>query len=182
MMPAMIILVLAWALAGITQDMHTAQFLQALWSDSLSPVFIPAVVFILSGLVAFSTGSSWGTMAILYPLLLPASYHVAIEAGMNHADAMIIFYNVVSVILAGAVFGDHCSPISDTTILSSLATSCNHLDHVKTQMPYAVTVGAVSIFIGSIPAAIGISSFITFPLGIVVLYGVVHFLGKTTDN
>ncbi|MFT6800981.1 MAG: Na+/H+ antiporter NhaC [Salibacteraceae bacterium] len=181
MMPAMIILVLAWALAGITQDMHTAQFLQGLWSESLSPVFIPAVVFVLSGLVAFSTGSSWGTMAILYPLLLPASYHVAIENGMDHADAMIIFYNVVSVILAGAVFGDHCSPISDTTILSSLATSCNHLDHVKTQMPYAVTVGCVAVFMGSIPAAMGVSSFITFPLGLLVLYGIVHFFGKRTD-
>ncbi len=181
MMPAMIILILAWALAGITEDMHTAQFLQGLWSESMSPVFIPAVVFILAGLVAFSTGSSWGTMAILYPLLLPASYHIAITNGMEHADAMVIFYNVVSVILAGAVFGDHCSPISDTTILSSLATSCNHLDHVKTQMPYAVTVGAVAIFMGSIPASMGVSSFITFPLGLVVLYAIVHFLGKKTD-
>lgn len=181
MMPAMIILILAWALAGITQDMHTAIFLQGLWSDGLSPIFIPAVVFILSALVAFSTGSSWGTMAILYPLLLPASYHVAIEAGMAHDEAMIVFYNVVSVILAGAVFGDHVSPISDTTILSSLATSCNHLDHVKTQMPYALTVGTVAIVIGSIPAAMGVSSLVTFPIGLVVLYGVVHFMGKETD-
>lgn len=181
MMPAMIILVLAWALAGITEDMHTALFLQGLWSPSLSPIFIPAVVFVLSGLVAFSTGSSWGTMAILYPLLLPASYHVAVESGMAHDEAMIIFYNVVSVILAGAVFGDHCSPISDTTILSSLATSCNHLDHVKTQMPYAVTVGAVAIFVGSIPAAMGLSSFIIFPIGFIVLYAIVHFVGKRTD-
>ena len=144
MIPAMIILVLAWALAGITEDMHTAVFLQGLWSDALSPIFIPAVVFILSGMVAFSTGSSWGTMAILYPLLLPASYHVAIEAGLGHEEAMVIFYNVVSVILAGSVFGDHCSPISDTTILSSLATSCNHLEHVKTQLPYALLAGGLS--------------------------------------
>ena len=182
MMPAMIILILAWALAGITEDMHTAVFLQGLWSDSMSPIFIPAVVFILSGLVAFSTGSSWGTMAILYPLLLPASYHVAMEAGMSHEEAMIVFYNVVSVILAGAVFGDHVSPISDTTILSSLATSCNHLDHVKTQMPYAVTVGLVAIVVGSIPAAMGVSSLILFPVGFAVLYGVVHFMGKPTDK
>jgi Na+/H+ antiporter NhaC len=182
MIPAMIILILAWALAGITEDMHTAVFLQGLWSDSLSPIFIPAVVFILSGMVAFSTGSSWGTMAILYPLLLPASYHVAIESGMGHDEAMVIFYNVVSVILAGAVFGDHCSPISDTTILSSLATSCNHLEHVKTQMPYAVTVGAVAILIGSIPAAMGISSFITFPLGLAVLYAIVQFAGKRVEE
>tara|TARA_R110002050_G_scaffold300621_3_gene471040 strand:+ start:15648 stop:17537 length:1890 start_codon:yes stop_codon:yes gene_type:complete len=182
MMPAMIILILAWALAGITQDMHTAIFLQGLWSDSLSPIFIPAVVFILSGMVAFSTGSSWGTMAILYPLLLPASYHVAIAGGMGHEEAMIVFYNVVSVILAGAVFGDHVSPISDTTILSSLATSCNHLNHVKTQMPYAITVGLVAIIAGSIPAAMGVSSLITFPVGLGILYAIVHFLGKETDG
>ena len=181
MMPAMIILIMAWALAGITQDMHTATFLQGLWSDGLSPIFIPAVVFILSGLVAFSTGSSWGTMAILYPLLLPASYHVAIDSGMGHEEAMIIFYNVVSVILAGAVFGDHVSPISDTTILSSLATSCNHLDHVKTQMPYAVTVGTVAVVLGSIPAAMGVPSYILFPIGLIVLYSVVHFIGKETE-
>ena len=100
---------------------------------------------------------------------------------MSHEEAMIVFYNVVSVILAGAVFGDHVSPISDTTILSSLATSCNHLDHVKTQMPYALTVGFVAVVIGSIPAAMGVSSFILFPLGLIVLYGVVHFMGKETD-
>lgn len=182
MIPAMIILVLAWALAGITEDMHTAVFLQGLWSDALSPIFIPAVVFILSGMVAFSTGSSWGTMAILYPLLLPASYHVAIEAGLSHDEAMVIFYNVVSVILAGSVFGDHCSPISDTTILSSLATSCNHLEHVKTQMPYAVTVGTIAIIIGSIPAAMGVSSLITFPVGLTVLYAIVQFIGKPIED
>ncbi len=182
MIPAMVILISAWSLAGITEDMQTAVFLQGLWSDSFSPVFVPAVVFIISGLVSFSTGSSWGTMAILYPLLLPASYHIAIEGGLSHEEAMIIFYNVVSVVLAGSVFGDHCSPISDTTILSSLATSCNHLNHVKTQMPYALTVGVVAIVIGSIPAAMGVSSFITMPLGLMVLYGVVHFYGKPTDG
>jgi Na+/H+ antiporter NhaC len=182
MIPAMIILILAWSLAGITEDLHTAQFLQGLWSPAISPVFIPAVVFVLSALVSFSTGSSWGTMAILYPLLLPASYTIAVEAGMSHDEAMLIFYNVVSVILAGSVFGDHCSPISDTTILSSLATSCNHIEHVKTQMPYALTVGAVAILFGSIPAAMGVSSWFTFPVGIAVLWGIVHVWGSPTDE
>jgi Na+/H+ antiporter NhaC len=157
MLPAMFILIFAWSLAYVTEDMQTATFLKSLWSSSLSPVFIPAVVFILSALVSFSTGSSWGTMAILYPLMLPASYQIVVDSGMGHEDAMLIFYNVVSVILAGSVFGDHCSPISDTTILSSLASSCNHIDHVSTQLPYALTVGAVSILFGSIPAAMGVS-------------------------
>lgn len=182
MLPAMFILILAWSLAYVTEDMQTATFLKSLWSTSLSPIFIPAVVFILSALVSFSTGSSWGTMAILYPLMLPASYQIAIESGMGHEDAMLIFYNVVSVILAGSVFGDHCSPISDTTILSSLASSCNHIDHVKTQLPYALTVGAVSILFGSIPAAMGVPSWILFPISIAILYGIIHFVGKKVEE
>ena len=182
MLPAMFILILAWSLAYVTEDMHTATFLKGLWSSTMSPVFIPAIVFILSALVSFSTGSSWGTMAILYPLMLPASYQIAVESGMGHEESMIIFYNVVSVILAGSVFGDHCSPISDTTILSSLASSCNHIDHVRTQLPYALTVGVVSILIGSIPAAMGISTLILFPVAIAVLYTIIHFLGKETGD
>jgi len=180
MIPAMAILVLAWSLAYVTEDMHTATFLKSLWSTSLSPIFIPAVVFIIAALVSFSTGSSWGTMAILYPLMLPASYQIAVESGMPHEDAIIIFYNVVSVILAGSVFGDHCSPISDTTILSSLASSCNHIDHVRTQLAYALTVGSVSIVFGSIPSAMGVPSYILFPLAIGILYGIIHFVGKRT--
>ena len=180
MIPAMSILVLAWSLAYVTEDMHTAIFLKSLWSSSLSPIFIPAVVFIIAALVSFSTGSSWGTMAILYPLMLPASYQIAVESGMPHEDAIIIFYNVVSVILAGSVFGDHCSPISDTTILSSLASSCNHIDHVRTQLAYALTVGVVSILFGSIPAAMGVPSYILFPISIGILYAVIHFVGKRT--
>ena len=179
-LPAMIILILAWSLALITEEMHTAIFLNSLWSDSFSPYLIPAIVFILSALVAFSTGSSWGTMAILYPLLLPASYHISIEAGLSHDQVMIIFYNVVSVILAGSVFGDHCSPISDTTILSSLATSCNHIDHVRTQLPYAITTGMVAIVVGTIPASMGVSPLILFPVGFGIMYLIIRFIGKKT--
>lgn len=179
-LPAMIILVLAWSLALITEEMQTATFLNSLWSDSFSPYLIPAIVFVLSALVAFSTGSSWGTMAILYPLLLPASYHISIDAGLSHDQVMIIFYNVVSVILAGSVFGDHCSPISDTTILSSLASSCNHIDHVRTQLPYALTTGMVAIVVGTIPASMGVSPLILFPIGFGIMYLVIRVLGKKT--
>ena len=180
MLPAMIILILAWSLALITEEMHTATFLNSLWSDALSPFLLPAIVFILSALVSFSTGSSWGTMAILYPLMLPASYHISIEAGLSHDEVMIIFYNVVSVILAGSVFGDHCSPISDTTILSSLASSCNHIDHVRTQLPYAITTGIVAIVVGTIPASMGVSPLILFPVGFGIMYLIIRFVGKKT--
>ncbi|MCF8336172.1 MAG: Na+/H+ antiporter NhaC family protein [Bacteroidales bacterium] len=179
MLTAIIILVLAWSLALLTKHLHTADFIsQSLVSINLVPFLVPALTFILAALVAFSTGSSWGTMAILYPLILPASWLISQEAGLENAMALTIFYNVVSCVLAGSVLGDHCSPISDTTILSSLASSCNHIEHVRTQMPYALTVGGISIAVGTIPSAYGIPSYITFPAGLLLLFLIVHFFGK----
>jgi Na+/H+ antiporter NhaC len=177
-LPAMIILTLAWGLSNITEEMHTADFLYSLWSDSFSPYFIPSIVFILSALVSFSTGSSWGTMAILYPLILPATFSISTNYGLENDQVMVIFYNVVAVILSGSVFGDHCSPISDTTILSSLATSCNHIDHVRTQLPYAITTGIISIILGTLPASFGVPSWMLMVGGIALLWITLRFLGK----
>ncbi|MBE9467537.1 MAG: Na+/H+ antiporter NhaC family protein [Bacteroidetes bacterium] len=182
MFNAILILILAWSLAQITKDLHTADFLtQSLVYAKISPYFLPTMTFILSAIIAFSTGSSWGTMAILYPLILPASWLICKNFGFDYNESIAIFYNVVSSILAGSVLGDHCSPISDTTILSSLASSCNHIEHVRTQLPYALTVGAVSIVFGTLPSAYGISSLILFPLGITVLYLVIKFVGKKVE-
>lgn len=179
MLTAILILILAWALADITKDLHTADFIsKILIATEVPPQFLPCFTFILSALIAFSTGSSWGTMAILYPLILPASWALCHSAGMTDNESMNIFYITVSAILAGSVLGDHCSPISDTTILSSLASSCNHIEHVRTQLPYALTVGSVSIFIGLIPAAYEISSWILIPTGFLCLFLVVRFFGK----
>jgi len=179
MLTAIIILVLAWSLALLTQHLHTADFISSsLVAINLAPFLVPALTFILAALVAFSTGSSWGTMAILYPLILPASWLIAQKAGLDHAIALGLFYNVVSCVLAGSVLGDHCSPISDTTILSSLASSCNHIDHVRTQLPYALTVGGIAVGVGTVPAAYGVPGYITFPAGIILLYLIVHFFGK----
>jgi len=179
MLTAVIILILAWSIALVTEHMHTADFIsQTMLAYSISPYLIPTLTFVLAGLVAFSTGSSWGTMAILYPLLLPASWLISQESGMDYAYSMSIFYNVVSAVLAGSVLGDHCSPISDTTILSSLASSCNHIEHVRTQLPYALTVGVVAIGIGTIPSAYGVSSWILFPLGIIVMFIIIKIFGK----
>lgn len=183
MLTAILILILAWALADITKDLHTADFISnILISISVAPQLLPALTFILSALIAFSTGSSWGTMAILYPLILPASWYLSHSVGLSDQESMDIFYITVSAILAGSVLGDHCSPISDTTILSSLASSCNHIEHVRTQMPYALSVGAVSIFIGLIPAAYGVSNWIIFPAAIISLYAIVHFFGKKVED
>lgn len=183
MLSAVLILVMAWSLAAVTEDLRTADFItHSLLSFKLSPVWIPAITFILAAIISFSTGSSWGTMAILYPLILPASWLVCKESNFDYETSLTIFHNVVSCVLAGSVLGDHCSPISDTTILSSLASSCNHIDHVKTQMPYALTVGAVSIVFGTIPGAFGVSSYILFPFALLVLFLIVHFIGKKTDS
>ncbi len=182
MLSAVLILILAWSLALITQDMHTAEFLAGVLTDmNLTPFLLPAITFILSALIAFSTGSSWGTMAILYPLILPVSWAISQQYGMDYDASMAIFNNVVSSILAGSVFGDHCSPISDTTILSSLASSCNHIEHVRTQLPYAMTVGVVSVLFGTLPAAYGVPFYILYPANILILYLIIVLLGKKVN-
>jgi Na+/H+ antiporter NhaC len=182
MLTAVFILTLAWALALVTQHMHTAEFISGtMLKVSLSPYILPALTFILAALVAFSTGSSWSTMAILYPLLLPASWMLAQESGLDYGASMAIFYNVVSCILAGSVLGDHCSPISDTTILSSLASSCNHIEHVRTQLPYAISAGSVAVLIGTLPAAYGVHPLWLFPAGIIVLVLITFVFGRRTS-
>ena len=178
MIPAIMILVLAWSLALVTEDMHTASFLAKLIDGAIAPWLIPTFTFILAGFVAFSTGSSWSTMALVYPLILPAAWQLCMNDGFPPEEAMSIFYNVVSAVLAGSVLGDHCSPISDTTILSSLASGCNHIDHVRTQIPYALTVGGISIAAGTIPAALGLPPILSFLLGIILIILVVEVVGK----
>ena len=182
MFNAVLILTMAWAIAFVTKDMHTAEFVSHLllrWS--LSPVIVPALTFVLAALIGFSTGTSWGTMAILYPLILPASWLLCQEQGMPHDAAMPIFYNVVASVLAGSVMGDHCSPISDTTIMSSLASGCNHISHVTTQMPYALSVGMSALLVGVLPSALGLPSWLAFLLALMVLWMILRFVGKKVN-
>ncbi len=181
MVPALLILILAWSLALVTEDLHTADFLSGAIEGKISPWLIPAFTFILSAIVAFSTGSSWSTMALVYPIILPAAWLLCMNDNMSPELAMPIFYNVVSSVLAGSVLGDHCSPISDTTILSSLASGCNHIDHVRTQIPYALTVGAIAITIGIIPTAIGLPPILSFLLAFGAIIIVVEVFGKKSD-
>ncbi|MFB6343480.1 Na+/H+ antiporter NhaC family protein [Saccharicrinis sp. FJH62] len=179
MLPAITVLVLAWSLAEITTQLHTATFIsKVLINFKLAPWLMPAITFIMAALVAFSTGSSWGTMAILYPLILPATWLICHNDGLDPVHTMAIFTNVVSVVLAGSVMGDHCSPISDTTIMSSLASGCHHINHVKSQMPYALTVGLIAILFGTIPSAIGIPVLPLMIAGIIVIYFTIKLLGK----
>ncbi len=184
MMPALIILTLAWALAITTKDLHTADYLSANLANSLNPYVLPVVIFLLAALISFSTGSSWSTMAILYPIAIPTTYIICQNNGLSTDLTFELLYNVIATVLAASVLGDHCSPISDTTILSSLASDCNHIDHVRTQLPYALTVGAVSCACTFLSTFLGggiLISLILIIISIALLYLIVIKLGKKVD-
>ena len=117
--------------------------------------------------MAFATGTSWATMAVLMPLVIPLSHALAEGAGLTIAASDPILMGVIGAVLAGAVFGDHCSPISDTTVLSSMASACDHLDHVKTQLPYALSAAGIAIVLGILPTSFGVSPSVALILGIV---------------
>lgn len=182
MLPALVILTLAWSLALTTEELHTATFLTTNLQDSINPYFMPAIVFILAALIAFSTGSSWSTMAILYPIAIPLT--AGICEGLDPEISREILLNVIATVLAASVVGDHCSPISDTTILSSLASDCNHIDHVRTQLPYALTVGSVSLIAGTIATFLGggwLISLLLLVISLVSLFVIVQRFGKQVD-
>ena len=179
MFNAVLILTMAWSIALVTKDMHTAEFVsQLLLQWSLSPIWVPVITFVLAALIGFSTGTSWGTMAILYPLILPSSWLLCQQQGLSMNATMPLFYNVVASVMAGAVMGDHCSPISDTTIMSSLSSQCNHLQHVSTQMPYALTVGSTALAFGFLPTALGLPSWVAFFIAFATLGLIVRVVGK----
>jgi Na+/H+ antiporter NhaC len=182
MLPAILILVLAWAISQVTQDLQAAPYLVAALEGVLSPRLLPVLVFVTAGVVSFATGTSWGTMGILMPLVVPLAHGLAVTAGLEPDDIRLITLGAVSSVLSGAVFGDHCSPISDTTIMSSMASGCDHLDHVRTQLPYALVVGVVGMVVGDIPTAFGLSPWIALIVGAAVLLGVVLVLGRKVDD
>lgn len=172
MVLAMIILTLAWSIGAVTKEMGTAAYLTQILRDVVHPSMIPTLTFILAALTSFSTGSSWGTMAILVPLVLPLSWTLGFDVGLDPVMMKTIFFSTTASVLAGAIFGDHCSPISDTTVMSSMASSCNHIDHVRTQMPYAILVAIVCIVGGTLPAGFGVSPFISLAVcsGLLLLF------------
>ncbi len=177
----MIILVLAWSLSDVTRDLHTASYLVTLLADSLPVALIPVIAFVLAAITAFTTGTSWGTMAILMPLVVPLAWAVMSVSGIADPSGMHILYSSVACVLAGAVWGDHCSPISDTTVLSSIASGCNHIEHVRTQLPYALLVGFVAIFVGTIPGGFGLPPWISILVGIAILFATLRTIGKRAE-
>jgi Na+/H+ antiporter NhaC len=181
MIYAVIILVLAWALGGITDTLETANFLVSILGDTLPVELLPVLIFVLAAGTAFATGSSWGAMGILVPLIIPLSWAVMKTNGMSGPEDMHLLYSSIAAVLGGSVWGDHCSPISDTTILSSMASGCDHIEHVRTQMPYALLVGFIAIATGSIPVAYGMPWWIGITLGAGLLYLVLHLRGESAQ-
>jgi Na+/H+ antiporter NhaC len=135
-MGAVVILALAYCINTVSKDLQTAAYVVEMTEDAMSPALLPVITFLLSGFVAFSTGTSFGTYAIMVPIVLP----MAIEFGGGVGPLTVLSFAAVA---GGGVFGDHCSPLSDTTVLSSLGSACDHIDHTRTQLPYALTVAAV---------------------------------------
>lgn len=133
MLPIVSILVLAFTIGEVTKTMGTGQYLASLAKDVVSPTMIPVIIFLLSSVIAFSTGTSWGTFSIM----LPIGISLAVFTGAN-------VELVIGAVISGGVFGDHCSPISDTTIISSMAAGCDHIEHVNSQLPYALLGGGVA--------------------------------------
>lgn len=168
-----IILILAWSSGGVMGDLGTGTFIASIIGNSVPSIILPAVLFIIACFVAFSTGTSFGTTAIMIPIAFP----MAMAATGGEINYLVIL--TIASVTSGAIFGDHCSPISDTTIMSTMGSGADLLDHVKTQLPYALTVAGVSIVFGSIPAAMGISPIILIPIGIVALFIIVKIFGKS---
>ena len=162
MVPAILILTFAWTLKAMTDSLGAAEYVAGVMEGCAMGLmsFLPAIIFLVACFLAFATGTSWGTFGILIPIV------VAVFSGTDH-QLMIIS---ISACMAGAVCGDHCSPISDTTIMASAGANCNHVNHVSTQLPYAITVAAIS-FIVYILAGFCKSALICLPVGFVMILG-----------
>lgn len=183
MLVAIIILILAWSLGTVTQDIGTGPFLASLLQDTLPIILLPGLVFFIAAVTAFSTGTSWGTMAILFPVVIPLAVVMGAGVGFAGGEYYGILLGSISSVMAGAVFGDHCSPISDTTVLSSMASACDLVDHVRTQLPYALVVAVVALIVGEIPAAMEwVHPVFGLLVGLVLLYLVLKYYGENPEE
>ncbi|MEZ6194874.1 MAG: Na+/H+ antiporter NhaC family protein [Planctomycetota bacterium] len=188
MIPAVLVLGFAWSLQAVCERMGTSQFL--VQHVSFNVFLLPTVIFILSAFVGFATGTSWGTMGILVPLTIDYAIGLAAEQHFDQVESAHLMVASIGAVLAGAVFGDHCSPISDTTIMSSMASGADHVDHVKTQMPYALTVAGIAILFGYLPAGLRVVDWLPswiralaeplylLPLGATACFLAVRFVGR----
>lgn len=175
MLTALTILVMAWTIGTVTTALGTGVYVTNIAENFVTPTMLPVVVLMASAFIAFSTGTSWGTMAIVTPIAVPLAWSVG---GATPALLPV----AIGTIFSGAIFGDHCSPISDTTILSSTFTGSDLIDHVRTQVYYASTVLIVAAVLLTVWGATRISPFVLLPIGVVTLVGLVYVLSEFDAN
>jgi Na+/H+ antiporter NhaC len=168
------ILVLAWSLGTVTGDMKLADYIITLIGDSMPFGLLPLIIFAFGMLISFATGTSWGTMTILTPIAIPLAYKITGDVTTASVMAGVVF--------SGAIFGDHCSPISDTTVLASIFSGADHIDHVSTQIPYAVTAAGVALVMYLLYGITGVGPVILIPLGILLLFGLMYVLSNHYSN
>lgn len=168
-----VILICAWSLSSVIKELGTAKFLINYLSGSIPAFTLPSIIFILGAIISFATGTSYGTMGILMPLAIPLAY--SINPDMSYVIVS------TSAVLTGAIFGDHCSPISDTTILSSMGAGCDHIEHVRTQIPYSLFIAVITIVFGYIPAGFGLPVYIVLPLALIAVFVGVQIFGKSVE-
>jgi Na+/H+ antiporter NhaC len=162
----------------VCESLHTAQYLVQSLQGAVSPVWLPALTTLTAAGISFAIGSSWGTMSLLMPLVVPLTH--TLTAGMGAEAQQFYLIATISSVLAGATFGDHCSPISDTTVLSSIFAGSDHIDHVRTQLPYALVVGGVAWLVGDVATAFGLPVWAALGIGVVLLGAIVRIVGKPT--
>jgi Na+/H+ antiporter NhaC len=183
MLLAVLILTLAWSIGNICTDLKTADYIIHISEGFLSPYFIPVLSFFIASLISFATGTSFGAMAILMPIIIPIAYLIPqADASISLLQQQGIFLGTIASVLAGATFGDHCSPISDTTIMSSMASGADHIDHVRTQLPYALFGGILSMIVGYLPIGFGVSPWIMLPVGIIIIVVSIRFLAPKVQE
>ncbi|MCB9915424.1 MAG: Na+/H+ antiporter NhaC family protein [Planctomycetes bacterium] len=177
---ALAILYLAWMIGAVCGALGTASYLTVMLDNVLYPLALPVILFLLASAISFSTGSSWGTMSILLPLVVGLAFTLGERTDIGGHMLMVLS---IGAVLEGSIFGDHCSPISDTTVLSSVASASDHIDHVRTQGPYALLTMCVAIAVGYLPAAaFGLHPFVSLAAGAAVLLGTLFVLGERAED
>jgi len=171
-----LILISAWSLKSCCDSLNTDRFLTNLLTDTISPLYFPPLVFLVASVTSFATGTSWGTMAIIIPTAVPIAF--ALDGHTYGLTTTI----TLGAVLDGAIFGDHCSPISDTTIISSIASRCDHIQHVRTQLPYSLFVAALALLCCYIPAALGLSPRLAVTIAITVMVIIFLALPRLTPK
>ncbi|ECK6873703.1 Na+/H+ antiporter NhaC family protein [Campylobacter upsaliensis] len=173
-----VLLLLAWSLSSIVKDLGTSTFITHLLADKLPEFILPATIFAFASLISFAIGTSYGTMGVLMPLAVPLAFEVAKLNGLESGALHHYMVLNISCVLTGAIFGNHCSPISDNVILSSMSAKCDHMEHVRTQIPYALFICAISLFTGYIPTALGLSVWLVLPLNFILITLLLRIIGK----